>query len=234
MNDLLITNGTITNADFKDIPENHVKFYFANFTKKDSHGRIMAPTAFNRTLKNNRDKIYHLLNHDDNQIVGKPVEFGTDDYGAWALSRLVNTEKGKETLQLYRDGVYKYASFGFYIKNSHDENGTEVVDEAHVVEVSTVLYPANDMARTIDVNGIIEHFERNNKTQEVLDKINYLIETLNIEQVVNTTEELKKLIISVKDQIARLPVEQQHQTPQEKVDYYAELNDFINNYYERT
>ena len=151
-----------------------VKFYYANFNSVDNHGRKMSPKAFNRTIKNNKDKIYHLLNHNQDQVIGKPLEFGTDSEGAWVVSKLANTDKGKETLQLYRDGIYKYASFGFYILNSSEEGSIEMVHEAKIVEVSTVLYPANDLAQTISVNDALVKDDA--RLQEILTRLDKIDE----------------------------------------------------------
>lgn len=148
-----------------------VKFYYANFNSVDTHGRMMGPKAFNRTIKNNKDKIYHLLNHNQDVIVGRPTEFGFDSNGAWVVSKMTNTEKGRETLQLYRDGVYKYASFGFYILNSQQDGDVEVVEELKMVEVSTVLYPANDLATTISVNE-----QNEDKVKEILNRLDKIDE----------------------------------------------------------
>ncbi len=133
-----------------------VKFYFARFDSVDSYGRIPSKTAFNRTIKNNAKKWSWLREHTNNDVIGKVLEAGTDGKGAWVRAQILDTSAGRDASILYDEGVYIYHSFGYYIIASHFDtiNGkqVEVVDEAKVVEVSTVLDPANLNATIISLN----------------------------------------------------------------------------------
>jgi len=141
-----------------------VKFYYARFDSPDARGRIMHKNAFNRTITNNLDKIYHLNSHNEELPIGKPIEFGSDAKGAWCKSRLSKNSDGEKALQLYKEGVYKYHSVGFYILNSEDKEGNELVTEARIAEVSTVLYPAHTGATLISLNT--ERDKRLNSIEE--------------------------------------------------------------------
>jgi len=174
-NNVMVYSDGIRNAAEVNDSAGEVTFYFARFDSVDAYGRRMSEKAFNRTLNNNKDFIYHLLNHNEDTVIGKPIAFGTDSKGAWVTSKLANTEKGKETLELYREGIYKYASFGFYIMNTHEENDVEIVDEAKVIEVSTVLYPANKDATVIAVNKLLKE---DISGQALLNKIDEVIKLL--------------------------------------------------------
>ena len=136
-----------------DIKTGQVKFYYANFESPDRNGRVMHINAFNRTVKNNIDKIYHLNNHNQTLPIGRPIEFGKDSKGAWVVSKLSKNADGQKALTLYDEGVYKYHSFGYYIVNSEDITGGELVTEAKIAEVSTVLFPAHDDATLISLNS---------------------------------------------------------------------------------
>ena len=153
-----------------DTSTGRVKFYYANFETPDRYGRQMHTNAFNRTTKNNLDKIYHLNNHNDLVPIGKPIEFGKDNKGAWVVSQLSKNSDGQKALTLYQEGVYKYHSFGFYIINSTFEGDIEQVQEARIVEVSTVLYPAHTDATTISLNS-----EQNN----IITKLDVILAHLN-------------------------------------------------------
>jgi len=186
-----------------DTLKGNVKFYFSRFDTPDKNGRLMGKTAFNRTIKNNKDMIYHLLNHNPESIIGKPIEFGTDKNGMWVVSKMSKNDIGQRSLKLYQEGVYKYHSFGFYIVNSQMEKDIEIVNEAKIVEVSTVLYPAHDGETTIDMNKMDDLLRNNKLSNEILIKLDQLI--------------------------ARLPVENQHQTSQE-INNFESLEDFIKKY----
>ena len=130
-----------------------VTFYFARFDSPDKRNRKMDSKAFNRSFKNNIDQIYHLNNHNEEAPIGRILAFGTDDKGAWVTSKLSNSTAGRDALIRYSEGIYKHHSFGFYITNSHTDGDVEIVTEAKVVEVSTVLHPAHNGATTISLNG---------------------------------------------------------------------------------
>ncbi len=149
-----------------DTKKGLVKFYYARFDSPDANNRLMHKNAFNRTVTNNIDKIYHLNNHEPTMIIGKPQEFGKDEKGAWVVSKLSQNSDGRKALTLYDEGVYKFHSFGYYIINSSDADGTELVTEARIAEVSTVLYPAHTDATTIQLNK--EQSQILNKLDELL------------------------------------------------------------------
>lgn len=180
MNKELIYSGIVLNAKDFDEKKGIVSFYFADFNSVDSHGRRMGEKSFNRTIKNNAEKMYHLFGHDPNQVIGKPLELGTDDKGAYMTSKLLNTPRGQEVLEGYREGIYNQHSFKAYIINSHDEDNVEVVDELQMVEASTVLEAANVNTPTIAVNQLDELLKNQNINNEILTKIDLIMNALGL------------------------------------------------------
>jgi len=144
------------NARDIDTKKGIVSFYFADFGSVDSHGRRMHRNAFNRTFNNNFKRMVHLFNHDANTIIGKPLEVGTDQKGAFMVSQLMPTEKGKEVLTLYNEGVINEHSFGFLIKDSNKDGEIEVVNELQMFEASSVTWGANPNTPVISLNQIYE------------------------------------------------------------------------------
>ena len=104
------------NARDIDSKKGIVSFYFADFNSVDSHGRRMNKNAFNRTFNNNFKRFAHLLNHDPNIIIGKPMEVNTDEKGAYMVSQLSKSSHGRDALVQYEEGIYNEHSFGFLIK----------------------------------------------------------------------------------------------------------------------
>ena len=148
----IIYNQSVSIMKDVDTTGNKVAFYYATFDDIDSHGRMMDKSAFRRTIKNNSDKWYHLFNHDNSKIVGKVVDAGTDTVGAFVVSKINNTQQGKDLVVLYNDGVIKEHSFGFQIVHSVQNSDHELVKEAKVLEVSSVTFAANPEARLISFN----------------------------------------------------------------------------------
>jgi len=161
MNNIYYADGVLQTNSI-DTDKKEVTFYFARFDSPDKRGRKMDSKAFNRSFKNNINQIYHLNNHNQEQPIGRIIAFGTDEKGAWVTSKLSDSTAGQDALIRYNEGIYKYHSFGFYIVNSVSEGDTELVTEARVIEVSTVLQPAHNGATTISLNGdnnILERLE---------------------------------------------------------------------------
>ena len=123
--------------------EGIVKAYYAYFKGEDTKGRRMGVNAFKRTVQHNSGRIPHLFEHNRSDVIGLPIEFGQDENGAWFKSRLSNSERGQEARTLYEEGIYREHSMGYYILNSHFEGDVEIVDEAMLDHVSTVLRGAH-------------------------------------------------------------------------------------------
>jgi len=156
-----------------------VSFYFANFNSVDVYGRRMGSNSFNRTIKNNKDKILHFLQHNPEKIIGKPIEISTDNNGAFMVSKLSNTQLGRDTLILYEEGIYNQHSFGFIINKSHKEGEVEVVDELKMFEASTVAFGANENTPTISVNQLDDLLRYSKMSDEILEKLDKILVALS-------------------------------------------------------
>jgi len=154
-----------------DTEKGKVKFYFSRTDSPDHHGRRMNKNAFNRSFNNNLDQIYHLRMHNQSDVIGKVIEFGTDNSGAWVVSKLSQNTAGRDSLILYNEGIYKYHSFGWYLINSHKEGDIQIVEEAKVIEVSTVLHPAHDGATTISLNKLDDLLKNSQLSDKILERL---------------------------------------------------------------
>ncbi len=95
----------ILNARDIDNKKGVVSFYFANFEKPDRHKRLMEPNAFNRTFKNNMNRIRHYKNHNMDIVLGKVLELNSDSKGAYAVSKLSKSDEGRDILIQYEEGL---------------------------------------------------------------------------------------------------------------------------------
>ncbi len=196
----------------KDIDEKKgiVSFYFADFNSTDTHGRRMDKKAFNRTFNNNFKRFKHLLNHNPNIIIGKPLEVGTDAKGAFMVSQLSKSSYGQDALIQYNEGIYNEHSFGFIIKDSQKDGKVEVVNELQMFEASTVTFGANEATPMISLNTIE-------------DKIKAIEMTVGLnESILNKLDAL----------LARLPAlaQSRHQAPPDVEEEFNEVINFLNNY----
>jgi HK97 family phage prohead protease len=185
----------ILNARDVDNKKGIVSFYFADFNSVDSQGRLMDRNAFNRTVKNNFQRFAHLLNHDTNLMIGKPLEVGTDNKGAFMVSQLSKNSAGRDALIMYEEGIITEHSFGFRIVNSVQEGKVEIVNELQMFEASSVTWGSNPATPTISLNS---------SQEDLFKEMRQLLERTN-----KNNKELLEVLNSIK---SRLPAtEEQHQ-----------------------
>ncbi len=112
---------------------------------------------------------HHLLNHNPNIILGKPQEVGTDDKGAWMVSKLSQATVGRDALIQYAEKIYNEHSFMFRIVKSHFNGDIEVVEELQMFEASTVTWGVHQDTHTISLNSI------SGNEQLILNKLDQIL-----------------------------------------------------------
>ncbi len=197
----------ILNAKDIDAKKGIVSFYFADFGSVDSHGRRMSKTAFNRTFNNNKQRFAHLLNHDPNIMIGKPIEVGSDEKGAFMVSQLSKNSAGRDALIMYEEGIITEHSFGFRIVNSVQDGKVEIVNELQMFEASSVTWGANPETPTISLNSPSNELLKEIQAMSAVNK--ELLELLQ-------NQDKKEIITILNDISARLPVsENEHRASQQ-------------------
>ena len=152
-------------ADVKDVDTKNriVKLYYSVFDVKDSDGDIIKKGALSKSQSDwgpgGQNRIWHLDNHIPSARVGKPIEMGEDDFGAWAVTKVSDTRDGKDIMVLYDDGAITEHSFGFEVMNSEkSDDGTPILTNLRQYEYSSVTWGANMFTETIGVKS--EHLDR--------------------------------------------------------------------------
>jgi len=76
--------------EIKDVDETKgiVQMYVNAFDNEDSDGDISVKGSFKKTIKDNFDRIKHLLNHDTQKLLGLPLEIVEDDFGLLVTSQM--------------------------------------------------------------------------------------------------------------------------------------------------
>lgn len=131
-----------------------IEGYGATFSSKpDSYGDIIDPGAFSKTLKENKDSIVSLFNHNVMEPIGLP-ELKQDANGLHAKIRLVmDIQKARDTLALARAGVIKRMSIGYDTVKSDFIDGVRHLKEVRLYDVSPVIFAANQEARILSVKA---------------------------------------------------------------------------------
>jgi HK97 family phage prohead protease len=125
--------------------------------------------AFNRSLKQARNDIKLLWNHDTSSVLGS-TRAGTlrlveDDRGLKVTATLPNTTSGRDAAVLLKRGDVDSMSFGFSVPaggDSWNQDGSErTLKSVRLHEVSIVAFPAYaSTAGTTSVRGLAKLAER--------------------------------------------------------------------------
>lgn len=144
----------------KDIDQSKgiVKFAFANFGTVDSDGDVIQKGAYNKTISESgpkgSDRIYHYKNHNNNVVVGKPIEIYEDGEFAIMVSKMSQNTAGRDALIEYQEGIIKEHSQGFYTEKQSQKDNYNLITEVRLVEASTLTKAAaNPNTPTIDVKN---------------------------------------------------------------------------------
>lgn len=185
----LVKNFTGTTKDV-DIKNGIITGYFAIFDNVDSDDDIFIPGSFRKTIRERgpkgADRIMHLLQHDTWRPLSKPQVLKEDKRGVYFESKVSGTSYGKDTVQLYADGVYTEHSVGFVtIKKEQEEDKPTKILEVKLWEGSTVTWGANQEA-------LFQGFKEN----EVISKIDILTKALKNGNYMDNTFALLEIRLS--------------------------------------
>jgi HK97 family phage prohead protease len=206
-----------------DTAKGIVTVYINSFNNQDSDGDISLPGSFKRTFKNNGQTIQHWLNHERDKLIGVPISFKEDDFGAIAVSQLnINKQLGRDVFEDYKlfaahDKTLQHSVRVQPIKFEEDRTGdkyTRKVSEWKLIMEFSTLYGwgANQQTPLIDIKSI-------NDLELMMSEGHYSDEkALMIEETYN---KLRKLLDSVDSP----------DTQHEDVDPSALESDLIKHFY---
>lgn len=137
-----------------------VEGYASVFSVEDHGGDIVMPGAFAESLKTNGHRIKFMFGH--YTPIGRVTEAAEDAVGLKVKARVSNTEQGRDTMTLIRDGVIDRMSIGYRAKRfsykaregSRDEwDRIRLLEAVDLFEVSAVVMPMNEHAAITGVKS---------------------------------------------------------------------------------
>lgn len=166
--------------------------YASTYSNADREGDIMVEGCFDKSLEA-KARVPMLFNHNRNEVIGH-LELSTDEKGLLAKAKFnTDVQRANEVKSLVKNGDIDSMSIGFYVKEHEPLDrdrpfGSWKMTEVEVVEVSVVTVPSNPEAIITEVksdDGIrrivneeiqkyLQH-EKENQTNEVSDKVDYLV-----------------------------------------------------------
>ncbi|MDW9417408.1 HK97 family phage prohead protease [Sinorhizobium meliloti] len=127
----------------------------------DSYGDIIAKGAFRRTLADHQREgttPAMLWSHDMKAPIGRWTELSEDDYGLHVRGQInMETSRGRDAFAHLKSGDVGGFSIGFFPApggTTKLNNGTQLLTEIELVEVSVVAVPANRRARVQGVKTL--------------------------------------------------------------------------------
>lgn len=141
-----------------------VVFYASAFNNEDSHGDVMMPGCYTKSIQewgqNGKKRIVHLADHwpDTGHLLSRDLILEQDTFGLKCTSKIVNTTKGNDVLELYKAGAINEHSVGFSLVPGKfkEENGIWYISEVKLYEVSSVVFGANPETPTLDVKSLAD------------------------------------------------------------------------------
>lgn len=133
---------------------------------------ILHKGSFAKTIKENKDRIKVVMNHDLKKAVGRPVLFEEREEGLYMKALISESET--ELQQKIREGILSELSIGFVpikasIRTGAMPDGSDVRDlyEVKLWEVSIVTIAKNEYTRFTEAKGV----EMTGKIEEMFDEL---------------------------------------------------------------
>lgn len=130
-----------------------VKGYGSYFDNKDSDADIIRRGAYQKTIKENGERVKYLYQHNMMQPIGKMKELYEDEKGLVFVAEIPKTTLGKDVIELMKAGVITENSVGILPIVKEDKGDYREIKEVKLFEISAVTLAANDQAKILDVKG---------------------------------------------------------------------------------
>lgn len=136
----------------KSLSEREFEGYGSIFGNVDLGGDVVAPGAFTKSLKRyQKEGALPLMfwAHDPAQVPGAWTEMSEDSRGLYVKGTLADTQLGNEVRTLLGMKAVRGLSVGFSLSPNgvdYDDDGTRIIKNAELWEVSIVSLPMNPRA----------------------------------------------------------------------------------------
>lgn len=146
-----------------------VSGYFSAFGNVDADGDMIVQGAYSKTIKENFNRIKHLLNHNAAQPLGKILELKEDSHGLFYRSQIGTHALGRDFLKMLESELIKEHSVGYQIVKNEDDRemrwnrdgitmtGVNKITEMKLWEGSSLTaWGANSNTPITEVKGVAD------------------------------------------------------------------------------
>lgn len=142
-----------------DTDKGVIEGYGSVFGNVDFHNDIVDAGAFKKSLQKRLPAL--LLHHNMRDVAGIWQEATEDDKGLRLKGQLnMEVQKAREAFYLAKQGALKGLSIGFITRKDRIVNGIRHIEEADLLEVSMVTFPANERAQLTGTKEEVPKTER--------------------------------------------------------------------------
>lgn len=172
-----------TKFELKATNDNIIEGYASYFGNVDSYGDIIEEGAFTKTLKENKNRVKVLWQHDINEPIGKPIVMEQDSTGLYIRAKISMTDTGKKAMELMRDGVVDEMSIGYDVIKDSWSGKNRMLKELRLWEFSPVTFAANEKAKITSAKNFSDLlYDINNadvgEIKNAIERLNELLKTL--------------------------------------------------------
>lgn len=122
-----------------------IEGYGSVFGNVDHHNDVVDRGAFKKSLMKRMPAL--LLHHNSRDVAGIWTNAREDDKGLLLTGDLnMEVQKAREAFFLAKQGALKGLSIGFFTRKDRIDKGVRHIEEAELLEVSMVTFPANERA----------------------------------------------------------------------------------------
>ena len=156
---------------FTDGQNGTISGYFSTFDHDhgDSAGDVIRKGAFTETIARRKQSGHPFpfcFNHDFSTIIGRVIEIGEDNKGAYFTAEFFPTEKAQEIRAIVKSGVLWQFSFAYNTLESGpvtagDGSRVNELRKLDLIEISIVVSPANPRATITDIKDSKEETRKN-------------------------------------------------------------------------
>jgi HK97 family phage prohead protease len=147
-----------------DVKNRTVLFHASVFGNIDSDDDIIQPGAYLKTIQENgpsaKNRVWHLFNHWLDWPLSKPKLLKEDSIGLYCETTMPDTDKANDILKLYEAGYLTEHSVWIQIikavNQTAESREIRLIQEVKLMEVSSVLWGANEAAQTIGIKSLAE------------------------------------------------------------------------------
>jgi uncharacterized protein len=187
-----------TRFELKASGDNYFEGYASVFGNIDSHDDIIETGSFKKTIKENKNRIKVLWQHNMMEPIGLPEVMEEDSQGLYVKAKISQTDTGKKALILIKDGVINEMSIGFdIIKKDYSKinnKDVRVIKEVRLWEFSPVTFASNSMAKIVKFNKMLENVGNDRELiQDAIEKLQELLAEIEPKKFTQKTQEQEEI-----------------------------------------